>query len=59
MALNAYSSGAAEYSTLQLNALGLAADSLATEGCLHSIHFGSSACLQRLLSHICYAIAER
>lgn len=59
MALNTYSSGAAEYSTLQSNALRLATDSLATKDRLHSIHFCSSASLQRLLSHICYAIAER
>lgn len=58
MTLNAYSSGAAVCSTLQLNALGLTADNIATEDCLHSTHFGSSASLQRLPSHICYAIAE-
>lgn len=59
MALNAYSSGSAEYSPLQLNALGLAADGLVTEDRLHTIHFNSSSFFQRFLSHVFYAIAER
>lgn len=52
MALNAYSSGPAEYSPLQLNALGLEADSLAAEDCLHAIHFGSSASSQKFQSPV-------